>query len=174
MSKITSVEDDLVFNNELIPKIQIEKDLSDINVQSRLSIRFEVLKKKRWKILSCCLGLHCVVFIVILCILATQYYDIKKKLRFASKRACRDICKSTMAIDHHHYLKFIFLCVYIANKIYTIYISYIKHLQESIVEAILPYLAIDVPMEDKVRDRPNIGAKENVHGILIVILSADV
>ena len=109
MSKITSVEDDLVFNNELIPKIQTEKDLSDINVQSRLSIRFEVLKKKRWKILSCCLGLHCVVFIVILCILATQYYDIKKKLRFATKRACRDICKSTMAIDHHHYLKFIFL-----------------------------------------------------------------
>ena len=65
------------------------------------------------------------------------------------------------------------ICIYIANKTYTIYISYIKHLQESIVEAILPYLAIDVPMGDKVRDRPNIGAKENVHGILIVILSAD-
>ena len=64
--------------------------------------------------------------------------------------------------------------IYIANEIYKIYISYIKHLQELIVEAILPYLAIDVPMGDKVRDRPNIGAKENVHGILIVILSADV
>ena len=57
---------------------------------------------------------------------------------------------------------------------YQIYVSYLKHLQESIVEAILPYLAIDVRMEDKVRDRPNIGARENVHGILIVILSADV
>ena len=42
------------------------------------------------------------------------------------------------------------------------------------MEAISPHLVIDVPMEDKVRDRPNIGAKENVHGILIVILSADV
>ena len=104
MSKINSVEDDLVFNNELIPKIQTEKSLSDIKVQSKLSIQFEVLKKKRWKILSCCLGLHCVVFIVILCILATQYYDLKKKLRFATKRACRDICKSTMSINYQHYI----------------------------------------------------------------------
>ena len=42
------------------------------------------------------------------------------------------------------------------------------------MEAILLHLVIDVPMEGRVRDRPNIGAKENVHGILIVILSADV
>ena len=104
MSKINSVEDDLVLNDELNPKTSTEKTLSDIKIQSKLSIQFEVLKKKRWKILSCCLGLHCVVFIVILCILATQYYDLKKKLRFATKRACRDICKSTMSINYQHYI----------------------------------------------------------------------
>ena len=52
--------------------------------------------------------------------------------------------------------------------------SYLKHLQESIVEATLPHHVIGVHMEDKVRDILNIGAKENVHGILIIILSAGV
>ena len=42
------------------------------------------------------------------------------------------------------------------------------------MEAILLHLVIDVPTEGKVRDRLNIGAKENVHGTLIIILSADV
>ena len=52
MSKINSVEDDLVLNDELNPKISTEKSLSDTKIQSKLSIQFEVLKKKRWKIYS--------------------------------------------------------------------------------------------------------------------------
>ena len=109
MSKINSVEDDLVLNDELNPKTSTEKTLSDIKIQSKLSIQFEVLKKKRWKILSCCLGLHCVVLIVILCILATQYYETKKKLQFATKRSCRDICKSTTSINYRHYISIYYI-----------------------------------------------------------------
>ena len=94
MSKIISVEDDLVSNEELNPKIQTERiEVHEINSKVYFSIDFTKLWNKRWKILSCCLCIHIVIILIVVCVLATNYVDVKRKLKTATRRVCKDVCK---------------------------------------------------------------------------------
>jgi hypothetical protein len=94
MSKIISVEDDLVSNDELNPEVQIEKtEIEKTIVRPKFNIDTKKLWIKRWKLLSCCLGIQCVIFVIVVCILATQYANVKRKLKLVSKRTCKDTCK---------------------------------------------------------------------------------
>ena len=94
MSKIISVEDDLVSNDELNPEVQIEKtEIEKTIVRPKVSIDTKKLWNKRWKLVSCCLGIQCVIFIIVVCVLATEYDNIKRKLKIVSKRTCKDTCK---------------------------------------------------------------------------------
>ena len=96
MSKIMSVEDDLVSNDELNPKLKAEK-IESYEKKSKVyfSIDFTNLWNKRWKLLSCCLCIHIVIILIVVCVLATNYVDVKRKLRTATRRACKDVCKYT-------------------------------------------------------------------------------
>ena len=94
MSKIISVEDDLVSNEELNPKTRTERiEVREINSKVYFSIDFTKLWNKRWKILSCCLCIHIVIILIVVCVLATNYVDVKRKLRTATRRVCKDVCK---------------------------------------------------------------------------------
>ena len=95
MSKIISVEDDLVSNDELNPEAQIEKnEVETTIVRPQFSVDIKKHWNKRWKFVSCCLGVQCVIFLIVICVLATQYVNVKRKIRIMSKRTCKDSCKS--------------------------------------------------------------------------------
>ena len=100
MSKTnTEVEDDLVSNDELNPRVQIEKTEAAPTINKpKFNINLKKVWDKRWKILSCCLGVHCIVFLIAVCILASQYVDVKRKLRFVSRRICKDVGMLTMVL----------------------------------------------------------------------------
>ena len=87
MSKIISVEDDLVSNDELNPEAQIEKnEVETTIVRPQFSVDIKKHWNKRWKFVSCCLGVQCVIFLIVICVLATQYVNVKRKIRIMSKR----------------------------------------------------------------------------------------
>ena len=107
MSKIISVEDDLVSNEELNPKIQTDRiEVREINSKVYFSIDFTKLWNKRWKLLSCCLCIHIVIILIVVCVLATNYVDLKRKLRteILTRRMCKDVCKYLII---HNYFQII-------------------------------------------------------------------
>ena len=90
MSKVGNVEDDLVSNDELNPELKIEAG----GQMPKCKIELKELWKKRWKLLSCFLGVLCIIFLVLLFFFATQYEVVMSKLKATSgKRKCKDICK---------------------------------------------------------------------------------
>ena len=89
MSKISNKEDDLVLHDAL----NLEVKIKEAGGMSKFNIELKELWKKRWKLLSCFLSVLCVIFLVIVCYLATQYDVVVSKLRATSRRKCKDICK---------------------------------------------------------------------------------